>query len=108
MAVGMAPINGSPGAGVITIFKMREPTNVGQKWEEWKIIRLLIPPSGYIDHHGAPYLLSLTRDGKGLTACTKSGHFFAWDITGQNEPVLISSGRVITEEVRIHIAFSEL
>lgn len=99
MAVGMTPINGGSGKGVITIFKMRSTaTKSGQKWEEWRLIRLTVPLTGISTDEGTPYFLSLTRDGKGLTTCTKSGHFFAWDITGR-QPVLISSGRVITQEV---------
>lgn len=98
MAVGMTPINGGVGEGVITIFKMRNATtNAARKWEEWKVIRLTISAIGLDGDDGVPYFLSLTRDAKGLTACTRSGHFFAWDIAGRGEPVLISSGRVIIQ-----------
>ena len=95
MAVGMAPITGGVGEGAINIFKMRSATN--QKWEEWKLIRLTVPHVGGGDNFGVPYLLSLTRDGRGLTACTRSGHFFAWDITGRPDPILINRGRILTE-----------
>jgi len=96
MAVGMTPINGGVGEGVITIFKMRNATtNAARKWEEWKIIRLTISSIGPDGDDGVPYFLSLTRDARGLAACTRSGHFFAWDIAGRGEPALISSGRVI-------------
>ncbi|KAF8460629.1 hypothetical protein BDZ91DRAFT_738835 [Kalaharituber pfeilii] len=98
LVLGMIPIGGTIGAGVITIYKMNNPRAVGPRWEAWKNIRLTIVPSGDGDYHGAPYILALTRDGKGLTACSKSGHFFAWDIAGDHEPVLISHGRVITGE----------
>lgn len=100
VAVGMVPITGGVGEGAVNIFKMRSATaGVGQKWEEWKLIRLTVPyfGGGGGDNFGVPYLLSLTRDGKGLTACTRSGHFFAWDITGRPDPILISSGRILTE-----------
>lgn len=98
MAVGMVPITGGPGEGAINIFKLPSATaKVSQKWEEWKFIRLTVPHVGSGDSAGVPYLLSLTRDGKGLTACTRSGYFFAWDITGRPDPTLISSGRILTE-----------
>ena len=95
LAIGMRPIGGVDGSGAISIYKMNSnPSNPGQKWEEWKNIHLLIPQTGTGVSQGTPTHLSFTRDGRFLTTCTKSGYFFAWDISSEDEPVLISSGLV--------------
>lgn len=91
LALGLGSVTGTD-LGMIRIFKKNGPSHPGPRWEEWKDIHLPVPPC---DPQNPPHLLSLSWDGKFLTACTpNTGYFFAWDLFTSSEPSLISSGRV--------------
>ncbi|RPA86284.1 hypothetical protein BJ508DRAFT_302185 [Ascobolus immersus RN42] len=94
LVIGMATSLSAAGEslGMVRVYKMTS-TDIGTPmWTKWKDIRLPIGPDKPQD---SPHNITVTRDGQYLTCCTPVyGYFFAWDMSGEREPFLISNGRL--------------
>jgi hypothetical protein len=84
--------------GMVRVYKMTSTDFSTPIWVKWKDIRLPIGPDKPQD---SPHNITVTRDGQYLTCCTPVyGYFFAWDMSGEREPFLISNGRLSVTQVR--------